>query len=56
MRQSKRAGSLVMILRKFGFTPYNPQSLSLQIEDRGNFKSKDKKTPSFRAGIYGVYR
>jgi hypothetical protein len=27
------------------FTPYNPESPSLQTGDEGNFKSKDKKSP-----------
>ena len=27
------------------FTPYNPESPSLQTGDEGNFKSKDKEKP-----------
>ncbi len=34
------------------FTPYHPESLSLQIGDEGNFKSKDKEKPLPLGGGY----
>jgi len=34
-----------MRLGKLGFTPYNPESPSLQTGDEGNFKSKHKEKP-----------
>jgi hypothetical protein len=40
----------------FEFTPYNPENPSLQIDDEGNFKSKDKEKPRpLGRGYTGFY-